>query len=328
MGHDSALGGWRLGLWRRVRLLGLLALIGLWLPLLLRPFASVHNGLTWLLDLAVHWQWLYLLLFLPLPLLAGVWGLAHGRRWLWRWLWLLLCLPLPWLSASPALPMGQRPGLELRLLSANLSLRNPSAAGLLAWLAQTQPDLLLLQELTPALARQLQGLDAYPYRLVCAEDSPFGLGLYSRLPLAQAEVVRQDQIPEIHAAFDWQGQRVRLLLVHPMPPLSSAFHRQRDQRLWQLAGSLAQQPGPRLLAGDLNASPWSSLFVGLDGLGLRRAAGLAPSWPAVGAGLLGIPIDQVLASGHWHLLEHELGPNIGSDHRPVLLRLQLVDEAI
>ena len=78
---------------------------------------------------------------------------------------------------------------------------------------------------------------------------------------------------------------------------------------------------PTVVAGDLNATPWSPAFNELDDLGLRRATGLAPTWPSALHGISGIPIDHVPASRHWRLVASGRGPDPGSDHRPVIARL-------
>lgn len=41
--------------------------------------------------------------------------------------------------------------------------------------------------------------------------------------------------------------------------------------------------------------------------------------------LLGLPIDLVVASAaHWRVLRAGVGPDVGSDHRPVLVQLVLL----
>ena len=99
---------------------------------------------------------------------------------------------------APALPpQAGEARLELRLVSANLQ-QSDDAAALRAWLDAQPADLVLLQEVTPALARQLASWQDYPHRVLAPEDSPFGLALLSRLPLEGGRVLRDsDAIPRI-----------------------------------------------------------------------------------------------------------------------------------
>jgi endonuclease/exonuclease/phosphatase (EEP) superfamily protein YafD len=78
------------------------------------------------------------------------------------------------------------------------------------------------------------------------------------------------------------------------------------------------------LLGDLNVTPWSPYFQELlAATGLRDSArgwGLQPSWPTMSL-LLRVPIDHCLISPELHVTERTLGPDIGSDHFPLLVTL-------
>jgi endonuclease/exonuclease/phosphatase (EEP) superfamily protein YafD len=299
---------------RRVYTLALLCLLGLLLPLLSHLLAGVAGTLAWLIDLASHWQWLFLL---GLVVFAG---LACGRDK--RWAILLLALPLPWLTASAPAPAGDPQEQVFAVASANVNLHSRNTQGIAAWLAQEKPDVLVLLEVSPAYAQGLPTLRDYPFQHIVAEDSPFGIAVLSRHPLQQVEVIEDAQgIAHIEAQLQWLGQPVAVIAVHPMPPLSPQFHSVRNAKLAALARQAAASAMPTVVAGDLNATPWSSAFSGLAHLGLRRASGLAATWPAVLQGVLGLPIDQVLVTHHWAVVARQVGPQLGSDHLPVLVHL-------
>ncbi|MGD9889333.1 MAG: endonuclease/exonuclease/phosphatase family protein [Halothiobacillaceae bacterium] len=147
-----------------------------------KPFAGQEHALAWLLDLGTHWQWVFLLGLVVFGALAA-W--LRDRRWLI----LLLALPLPWLRASPSAPAATHPAATLSILSANLNLDNPDAKALLAIVQQTRPDVVMLLELTPHYAAQLKAWADYPYQALEPEDSPFGMGMVSRVSLHSAQVI-------------------------------------------------------------------------------------------------------------------------------------------
>lgn len=305
----------RSALWaRRVYTLALLCLFGLLLPLLSNLLADSTGTLAWLIDLASHWQWLFLLGLVVFT------GLAYwGDK---RWAVLLLALPLPWLTASAPAPTGEPQAATFSVASANVNLHSRNTQALATWLAQEKPDVVVLLEVSPAYAAGLRTLREYPFQRIVAQDSPFGIAVLSRHPLQQVEVIEDAQgIAHIEAQLQWRGLPVGIIALHPMPPLSPRYHRVRNAKLTALAKQAASSAIPTVLAGDLNATPWSSAFSGLAQLGLRRASGLAATWPAVLQGVLGLPIDQILVSQHWAVVARQVGPQLGSDHLPVLVRL-------
>lgn len=306
----------RQALLRRGRALALLASSGLLLPLL-RPFYAENPGTPgWLLDLASHWQWFYFALLLPS---AGLCAALKSR-----WAALLLFLPLPWLSATPTAPRQANAPIQLSLISANLHQDASTLKKLSPWLREAKPDLLILLEVTPAIAAALADLPGYPQRIIEARDDPFGIALLSTHPLLQPAVLRDaDGLARIEAQLKLGQQTVRLIASHPMPPLSRYFLQRGIAELRAQSTAAATSDLPSILAGDLNATPWSAAFFALGEHGLRRASGLAPTWPAMTQGWLGIPIDHVLVSQHWRVLATERGPDIGSDHLPILSRLAL-----
>lgn len=80
---------------------------------------------------------------------------------------------------------------------------------------------------------------------------------------------------------------------------------------------------PGLVAGDLNATAWSSALHQAQRQGFRRTTPLIPTRPSALRSVSGIPIDHVLASPEWRTVESLRGPDIGSDHFPVAVRLVL-----
>jgi len=305
---------------RRVRILAPVCAFGLLLPPLLALLPQESGGtLVWLLDLACHWQWLF-----AIGLVVAATAAALAFR---HWLLFVPLAALPWWSASPLLPAGAAGAETFGIASANVHFDNDDPRALLAWVEAEQPDALVILEISPRFAEALTTMRGYPHRHVLAADSPFGIALYARHPLVEVKSSTDaDGLPHIEARMAWQGRQVNLLAVHPMPPISPHFHAERNAKVARWARAAGASRLPTLVAGDLNATPWSMAFNDLDRLGLRRATGLAPTWPTALRGLSGIPIDHVLASPHWRLASSRRGPAVGSDHLPVIARLAPVGD--
>ncbi len=291
--------------------------VGLALPLLNRLLSPSANTLAWLIDLAAHWQLLYAPLWLALCLLCA---LRSGR-----WLLLAPFALLPLWSASARLPHDDGIAPELIVVAANVHAGNRDPGPLVAWLRAQPADVVVISELTPeyaeALVRQLG--DDYPHRALSPRSSPFGIGILSQRVLYRTRAFSDGDAQTIVATVR-AGQRTTLILAaHPMPPLAPEWHGKRD-RLLTIAGETADTP--LIVAGDLNATPWSTALIGAGRHGLLRTTGFAPTWPRTGHGAIGIPIDHVLASGHWRRGQASRGPDIGSDHFPVRVALHWADD--
>lgn len=303
---------------RRARVLLVASVAGLLAPVVSAALADSSGTLAWLADLASHWQWLYA---------AGlVLGSALASLDDRRWALAMLVAPLPWLTAAGPAPLADAaqliPAEALSVASANVNLDNRDPAALLRWLSKTVPDVVVLHEVSGDYAEKLNDAATFPYRYLAPADNPFGVAVLSRLPLVAPRIVTaEDGIGHVEAQVEWNGRLVWLATFHPMPPFTPRDHHIRNRKLESMARGAAASGQPALIVGDLNATPWSSAFTALEPAGFRRATGLAPTWPAIGRGWLGIPIDHILVSSHWSVVERESGALPGSDHLPVYVRI-------
>ena len=306
---------------RRSIVLASACLVGLFLPVVTRLLDGNGHAAAWLIDLASHWQWVFLAGLVLFGTVA-VWG----RR---PWVALFLAAPLPWLTASAQAPVTVPGKPQLKVAAANVGLATRDPGPLLGWLEAQNVDLAALSEVTPAFADALRTRSRFQFSHLEPRHGPFGLALLSKQPLVEPTVSQdRDGIPHIRATVLWQDRPVTVTAVHPMPPLSAHYHETRNQRLRDAALEAASTAQPGILLGDLNASPWSSAMLGPAAAGFHRATGLAPTWPAALRGVLGIPIDQVLVSRHWSVAESGTGPVMASDHLPVWASISLLPHGI
>jgi endonuclease/exonuclease/phosphatase (EEP) superfamily protein YafD len=91
-----------------------------------------------------------------------------------------------------------------------------------------------------------------------------------------------------------------------------------------MATRIGQEESPVVVVGDLNVTPWSAhyrrLLAEAELIDSQRVTACNPVGPH-SAGPLGLPIDHVLHSDDVTVLDRELGPSFGSDHRSVHARL-------
>jgi len=208
------------------------------------------------------------------------------------------------------------------VLSANVLGDNTDMTRLLALIDQAQPDVIALQEVRPQASIDLAALTAYPHRLIIPQPDNFGIGLLSRTPLTDLEIHHWEGYVSVSGYVQPSGPWV--LVTHPPPPNSARLAEARD-RVLEEVGARARGVKSAVVAGDLNQTPWAVGFGGwLRDAHLREACprwSLTTTWPSGALLWAGITIDHVLITEDWRLSGYEVGPDIGSDHRPVIVTL-------
>ncbi|MCA9792481.1 MAG: endonuclease/exonuclease/phosphatase family protein, partial [Candidatus Eremiobacteraeota bacterium] len=155
---------------------------------------------------------------------------------------------------------------------------------------------------------------------ILARPDNFGIALLSRHEPVSLEVADYGAgVPSLLADFG----DFRLLATHPPPPINSSYHQMGQAHLARVAEVI--EGSPLILAGDLNATSWSPPLHRLEKAGLvnsRRGFGVLTTWPTHPL-FLRIPIDQVLVSPTIGVADCRVGPDLGSDHLPLVVDFTL-----
>lgn len=212
-----------------------------------------------------------------------------------------------------------------RVLLANILKRNQSYERVRGLIRSHDPDFVALIEVSQTWMHELECLRSeYPFSKSAPRTDDYGLALFSRHPIKQAEIqyFGDTDRPTIVAQLDLAGKSILLVIPHPSPPKSQHDAILRNRQLSEIAKYIANHNGPKFLIGDLNITPWSPYFRDLLDQGRllesRKGFGLQPTWPTT-IPVLYIPIDHILVSPEIQVHNHQLGPRIGSDHRPVIV---------
>jgi endonuclease/exonuclease/phosphatase (EEP) superfamily protein YafD len=223
----------------------------------------------------------------------------------------------------------------LKVISFNVLSSNPRKAGVVEWLRSESADVVLLMEIHPAWINSLELLrDMYPHQKVVARRDNFGIALLSKTPWSKVSVqtFSPAELPSLHATLQHAGRPLTFLGTHPLPPGTSQMAADRNEQLRQvgafvrgIASDGSGQPArPLVLAGDLNLTEHSPYFRDLlraSGLAdTRQGIGIQASWSPKFP-FLSLPLDHILASRELAVSSRRLGPQLGSDHRPVVVQL-------
>ncbi|MBB6429328.1 endonuclease/exonuclease/phosphatase family protein [Algisphaera agarilytica] len=304
----------------------------LWMLGAASAFASVLGLLgdrPWFLDLFAHFRLQY-----AAGLVIAVIGMGLLKKWVSTGVFgaalVLNGVLLAPLWIAPAQP--QSGGPELRLVAFNVLTSNTQKQAVTDWLNTTDADVLILQEVNQVWIEHLDHELVGFYRLQTAStrEDNFGIAAYIRGGLVVDEfdsVIDTAEVPAIHVVLEFQGQKIRIMGVHTLPPVGSAYSRFRREQLRDASARVTQSEEPVVVAGDLNATRWSSpLRRLLRETELRDSAegfGHQGTWPSSLAWTGMIPIDHVLVSPDIRVEDRWVGPALGSDHCPVVVDLVL-----
>ena len=309
-------------------------------------------------------------LFLPLPLWALTGAVALLRRrareasiaalpWLlFAALYGPLFVPRP-AHAAALLAAEEGPATALRVMTFNVLEVNRATARLAAVVRDANPDVLVVQELTPYMATSLDAAirDDYPYRSLRPAGTSDGVGTWSRYP-----IVKTDGWTDLQSPARWQyvalavhGRTVHVANLHlsapevrwrrlPLLPKPLIVGQDTSERRAQVAllaprlRGLAESGAPLVVAGDLNMTDQAPEYGRLLDAGLHdayRAAGWGfgltfPATPvayfarhAVAARPV-LALDHVLVSPQVGVAHIRVWPAAGgSDHRPLVADLVL-----
>lgn len=256
--------------------------------------------------------------------------LVVGYLRLWRWAILAaLCLTLNGFIISPYLSFtaqAQNKDAGIRLLLANVYHGNQNYDAFFQLVRDESPNVIVTQETSAGWRNALQALNSeYPFRCYGVQTDRDWILLFSKLPL-QSEACNNGGFPPLLVTIEYQSRQISLLSLHPSTPKSGKGLRGRNQQFNAVTATLQTRNTPKIVIGDLNSSMWSPYFSDLERLSklssVRKGFGVLPTWPTYFP-LLMIPIDHCLVSSDFQVLNCRTGPNIGSDHLPLIVDLAL-----
>lgn len=290
------------------------------------------------LDLFNHLQLLLffgtlasLVLALLLRMRRWAWGLAAiglvASGWTYVPEWVSSLSPRPAVSGAPV----------LKLMTHNIFGLNYDMQRVANVIFAEDPDIVALQEYFPEQQRLDKLLKPkYPYSVRCQGGKRANLGLYSKLPFDRemgaadcpADAFGEQRTAHIIAGFTLSdGTHFSVMTTHMDWPFPTERQRQ------ELAAAAAQAnavPGPLLVVGDFNSTPWSYAMKDFEAAtGMRRETRNLVTYPLMitvprrisRTELLALtpflPLDQVFERGI-SVTELHRGAPTGSDHLPVV----------
>lgn len=285
-------------------------------------------------------------LFIPLPILFVV---SVGQR---HWP-SLLKLGIPAIAFvvlfgelfRPPFPNSTRDNGQLIVaMSFNVLHSNKEYEAIVRSIQAASPDIVGLQELTPTSAEAIvNALGAeYPYSTLSSLEPGQSAGLLSRFPIETADWFPLPPLDiALHTTINVESERVHVFVVHLSPnnlfdypisqfmPLVIERYGRRAAEVTRLREEIADLSEPTLLMCDCNLTDTSEAYARLNTF-------LDDSFREAGWGFghtlypsLAVPIPLQRVDYVWHsddfvAVEGFVGQEGGSDHLPIVARLELV----
>ena len=223
----------------------------------------------------------------------------------------------------------------LQVISFNLHIKNTETFSIVEYLKNSlepdMPHIIFTPEVTTTAAEELEVLKEFlPHSLVLPSDSIDGMAFFTDLEPIELKEVKMDFLDSraIVGVFNFNGEEILVIAVHPPAPLSERQFLARNEYFKNIRAIMSQGKRPTLVIGDFNSTPWSDHFKNL--LKPKLGGGSLPELIDPGEKFarpftwfspiprLGLPIDFILHSLEFKVLRYEIGPRLGSDHRPVI----------
>ena len=229
-------------------------------------------------------------------------------------------------------------------MSCNLLVGSGSEHKAAEYVLAEDPDVVFFQEYTPEAHEVLSERLGATYRHIVTgpREDAFGQAVYSKLEprevqlfptpakgaRAEGRALASPSEPQIRCVVTVDGRELVLQNVHDMPPGNPRLLQEQLRYFEWLEEFTAAETRPVVLAGDFNCTRNAAAMVRLEGAGYQNTHALAgrgrgstwvdKTWLRH---LPGVRIDHVIVSRELACDRAEVGPSIGSDHRPVLARV-------
>ena len=223
-------------------------------------------------------------------------------------------------------PLDDR-STKLSVMQVNVNFRNTAYQKLLDSVGEERPSVIVINEATPGWSAELETSlkSEYPYFITESSETYQGMIVVSQLPIRMYDVIRFSEASAPILKVEFREPAMTLFAVHALSPVSEQWALERDGLLHSLVPILEQTDGMIIVAGDLNATVHSTAIRGLlhdaNLHDARRGFGWNATWmrnPPLAAA-----IDHVLYRGSAEVRDVRVLPDIGSDHRPLLVDMTI-----
>jgi endonuclease/exonuclease/phosphatase (EEP) superfamily protein YafD len=311
------------------RTTGFLALLLGWTAVLATGLAF-FGSVWWPLDMLADWR-LFFALFAAVAAIAAGTGSARLSAIVFvvaAVVNVVMIAPL-WLDEQAPRTTEDR----VRVISIDVGYHPDIRSQVLEWVNTNEADVVLLANAGGTWSHVLEQAEV-PYRVV--NDDPAATG--GTLVLARNGIpVTVEGVSGILGAVDvivtvpLADRNVTILGVSVERPVNASAFQERIDQFAAINGRMRRAATPIMVIGNLEASRWSQSFevISADVANSEDGFGYEGSYPSFDVPVLtdwfGIPVDHALYTGAITVSHRRVGPDVGADHRPLLVDISPAD---
>lgn len=221
----------------------------------------------------------------------------------------------------------------VRLMVCNVKQSNTNVQAVCDLIEKHDPDIAVFVETDQRWIDALKdSASKYKYQLAQPMDNTYGMFLISKLRLLDHQIrfLLNEEVPSFDAMVEvGNGDKFRLITVHPEPPLPNNDTIARDAEIAFVGKLVRHDDHPVIVTGDLNDVAWSTTtrrFLRLSRLvDPREGRGQYNTFDARFF-FMRWPLDHLFHSPHFQLINLKRLPFVGSDHFPMLYDLALTSD--
>jgi endonuclease/exonuclease/phosphatase (EEP) superfamily protein YafD len=219
---------------------------------------------------------------------------------------------------------------RVRIFFANVRSVNRQIDPMLEEIAGADPDIVLLAEFSHPWQQatgRAEFMKKYPYSYKTANYGGNANGIFSRFPLKHRKSVGVQLSRAITVDVEVGGEILHVLELHAPHLVFSSTEPYFE--FWRRCQEVVLElPRPLVVIGDFNATQFSAVYEQMTSGDLRgahadRGRGSAVTWPNGRFRIPPIRIDHALLSDQVQCLAIVEGRGEGSDHRPLILDIDI-----
>jgi endonuclease/exonuclease/phosphatase (EEP) superfamily protein YafD len=289
------------------------------------PFLKIF---FWRFEQFTHFKVQYIIILIPLTIFFCL---------LKRWKTAILSAIFLIINIIPVLLLytGSSPeGTDKKPVKAiflNVLGTNTNYSRTIDFIEKEMPDFFIVCEINQnwdrAIKKRLQ--KKYPYNGGEVREDFYGISIMSRLPIKKTKihVFVPETGPSIESVLFYDNMKFTVIGTHVFPPSFRKAAKLAEKQFAGMGDYIHTIEGEIIVMGDLNTSSWSQNFKKfLKKSGLkdsRKGFGINSSYPASMPEILRIPIDHALISNRIKVKSRSTGPDVGSDHLPLIIEFLL-----